>query len=1546
MLLLDLFFVRNPIMIISRWNHFLAAILIVGVLAHESIALSVTPHSALKSESIGLNNDSPSYVDFSQRLNAKARTNSIALLMLVDSLRGGHQDTQNMIDILNDHKEQVSGVESFRNGRHSFSFKGDLRGELEPSKLVQTFSVFGGKIRGNLDFEIIRRDRELIPTHGRIQQQTEIDYVISKVDLETKACGTVAADIQFPGLKLGSGLIGASSQFCYEYQPSKMTALAQYVAKNQQRLASLELGQGEDFDYITEQLYLHSSSNCSIYTVPNPQECETIKVHLDALHEARLGLDIPSEVKSLERLRSEFRKDITNRFFLEDSKKTRQRIKMLENFFGRKLTKMEAQIIDLVAGTQSLQTSFNSIQVEQLRQGKLLEYLSESKVRATIIVKAMRRAQEKLQQEQEVLKEWSEITPYAQLPAYQKKIKFVEETKRINQTHEEIRLYSHNLENTLVFIGALSGSPSFQEDVKKAFAVINNINELIKVGRSLKNAHLAGMLTNTATIASFSNGISAAITLISLFSGAGGQSELQAVRNYLGQRLDVIDEKLNILIDQSVQNSRKLDFLLNGQRVITEFVLQNSRGIQATRVEIALLNQAIQSLDNKVLGLYQEIKRHSKKQAQERSKYFDEYATIERNQSLRPVKVVLANWLNPDSKIIKRLNKGNFDQNFLDKIRADRQKVIQLIEDLIGPEFIYSSNILASGSRLHDRPPSDLISMLPGYAKKAVFLTTYDRNRYEPKLDEFVWMRDQETSEIKSLHDQAYPLVDAKVFENLPNPDVLTHILKEYLTFVLALNDEARKTVGFGDLSQINKLISSLSASRKAAQNLTWPLFSAARKSLILAEKELGGYLDGGLLLKQRRHDIISSYVFSSNALDFSKRFQSEQEQAEFRARISEDKHALDWLITHGSVYLKRIGISDGTSELAIMKNLIDTPETWMLRPSEAGFEWLQNWDRQDVIWFHSKVLANIRALYDAYITDELFEFTDNELVFLDTFVKMPTSQMTRNDLKQFIKLIKSDKQLLKLAEDQELIHLKLNSDNTKIDANSGTEGLASPYAIVEYITIDPHNADVLFVVNDPNATVIMRPSEGRYEFHSLTCLGVRLSRQQLPNSFNVYLGPYVFPMDLGGYIRGDFLSDLTAECHHMATSLQEMQIPHPIPSGNQDAWKGYQAIIEDPRFDEESLLRHKSMVRPGTKLFHRARSVCKLTAEWHPNLATVEGVDIAWPIATVSQYVLDTLDSPFLYESNNVVNDATEQFYAQDDTPNEDAFKRECSWRKQLASYNVHPGRPELGKPRPPKIVYTGWRNIKNLKFTGNFRSALLAVLVSKLNEVKGSQIKKAGERFRKSSGGFDFALTLMMADGVSSQIRLDLRDIIENSGKQDFFEHPHFKKYAEENPSSANRIRQYNRRVQLSQETIELLKVFSEWALGDCLYSVPEYSVILSLFHKPTNKSILTVLQAISILQDENAFVNYPTAFQTLQEANKTLSHYLKTLPNFPPRPVSKALPGFFQELIKNNEYSGIDHVATLNLARQRGCEPGHASILELENYAKLMSEFGLVQ
>ena len=341
-----------------------------------------------------INRNSPSYIDFSARLSEKLPNNSIPLLLLRDSLRSGQLRPTDAIDILDDHKNRVSGVESFNSGRHTFSFTLGLGGKLRTPHLVQKFTGSGANIGGDLDVSFNNQTGTLIPTTDRIKRQTGLDYIIDHTGITTTACGTITGEIAFPRVGVPSGSTAANTRFCYEYQPNKMTALAQYEAANQQRLHQLERGIGEDFQSITDQLYLHYSSDCDVYVLADPKECGPIKHHVSALHEAGLGLDLPSGVKSEETLEQEFLKQSGNRFLFRELETTQHQLEQMELLFGRRLTDLEAAIIGVVGQSEDISGHLTTLQVEQIKQGKLLEYLADPKVREKLLLRAMQSAQQ------------------------------------------------------------------------------------------------------------------------------------------------------------------------------------------------------------------------------------------------------------------------------------------------------------------------------------------------------------------------------------------------------------------------------------------------------------------------------------------------------------------------------------------------------------------------------------------------------------------------------------------------------------------------------------------------------------------------------------------------------------------------------------------------------------------------------------------------------------------------------------------------------------------------------------------------------------------------------------------------------------------------------------------------------------------------------------------------------------------------------------------------------------------------------------------------
>ena len=138
-------------------------------------------------------------------------------------------------------------------------------------------------------------------------------------------------------------------------------------------------------------------------------------------------------------------------------------------------------------------------------------------------------------------------------------------------------------------------------------------------------------------------------------------------------------------------------------------------------------------------------------------------------------------------------------------------------------------------------------------------IVAYDGERSDPlgdigRLRQHYGLREVEILDITTQHNEAFPIVDVGVFADLPNPDALVAILTNYLTFAVMLDGAARETVGFSELGRIHAVVSRLKASRLAAQRLTWPLFAAARKSLMIIEQEARRRIDAGVPLRVAPH--------------------------------------------------------------------------------------------------------------------------------------------------------------------------------------------------------------------------------------------------------------------------------------------------------------------------------------------------------------------------------------------------------------------------------------------------------------------------------------------------------------------------------------------------------------------------------------------------------------------------------------------------------------------------------------------------------------------
>ena len=240
--------------------------------------------------------------------------------------------------------------------------------------------------------------------------------------------------------------------------------------------------------------------------------------------------------------------------------------------------------------------------------------------------------------------------------------------------------------------------------------------------------------------------------------------------SYLDRRLDVIDQALGILLDHSVAAHHKLDALLAGQSTIVQQVVRNARAIQANRVELRLVRESIEALEDQLQALAATIDNEKESAEEQRIAIFNAEVRIAQEQALRRADTVIGNWLNPDSRIIARLNSGDVSESLLDNLRRERQIVLELIASLTGPEFLLPENILSTEKRLQKRPPVDYMNRLPEYAKAVDFISAYYRDRLQPSVA-YYYSDSEVERDVENLHAMAFPRIGSGVFVGLPNPD-------------------------------------------------------------------------------------------------------------------------------------------------------------------------------------------------------------------------------------------------------------------------------------------------------------------------------------------------------------------------------------------------------------------------------------------------------------------------------------------------------------------------------------------------------------------------------------------------------------------------------------------------------------------------------------------------------------------------------------------------------------------------------------------------------
>ena len=1475
---------------------------------------------------------SPSYRDYAIRLRRSVADNSIALLMIADSLRTGKADAQNIVAILHDHRDRVTALESFRAGRHSVTLRGTTGAQLSASGLVQRFTGANASLRGAFDFDIVRHSQSLLPTSGRVAAQTGFDYVVGDAQLIPKACGTLTGGVKVRGTRIADAELDASTTFCYQYRPSSMTALGGYVARNQSRLARLEKLGGEDLAYLTDHLFAHFSSGCDVYGIANPIGCAAIEQHLSDLTDAGLAIDIPTDIRTEAEVRAALLKDPKIAALLEDNDETRDRIDALTDLIGRNLTTVEISFLDLISRFEGIESSFDSAHIELIRQGGILAYMANPSVQENLLRNAMMTAQQSLRSQQREMESLLLESSYSDLRDAPKRAKFRLEIDSVNRQYQQVRGYSDAARDTLLLINALSGSRDSQRDIQRAFSVIDAANELVRSGRTLQNAVHAGMLTSMASVTAYANGVGALLTLVSLFGGSGGPTELDQVLSYLDRRLDVIDQALGILLDHSVAAHHKLDALLAGQSTIVQQVVRNARAIQANRVELRLVRESIEALEDQLQALAATIDNEKESAEEQRIAIFNAEVRIAQEQALRRADTVIGNWLNPDSRIIARLNSGDVSESLLDNLRRERQIVLELIASLTGPEFLLPENILSTEKRLQKRPPVDYMNRLPEYAKAVDFISAYYRDRLQPSVA-YYYSDSEVERDVENLHAMAFPRIGSGVFVGLPNPDAFAYVLERYLTFILALTEDARARVGFSDLIDIGEQIERLSESKRTAQSASFVMLSALRRSLPSIASELKDNLGRGRFFN-RYNDDLEDFIFAPGDLNFPDDFSEGAATDAFAALASQNPKALDWLLSNARVYLVRGMGSSGDLPLALIERIRRDPTSWRLPPNMADEPWIERLSGGQLEQLNLDTIADVRALFNAYLAGELFTYSAKELAFLDSFTRKAVLEVSDADIAAFLDLIKSDRQLLKLAEEERLITFDLITLDEPVDINDRDPGLASPYAEVVYVVYH-------------RGTQTTAGSTASYR-----CRGAAIRLLPGAESLDGRPQAYAFPVEVAINRRHIpvALQNAVIDCSKVAYS-RGMRISHPRPLGTFDG-ANYLAVARSPQLSRESFIRDSAMVPDGTQLWHRGRARCALNAEWRSHLAELPEVVHSQSVGRVANFIVYTLDQPFVFESQKEVEKANGMLYAQDGTEILiDEHIWECKRAGQVAQFVIHPGLARLGSPRPAKVSDAGWLSLANqdLKLHSGFRTGIIAALQARRARLAARQLARVGELFREPAASILVALEELDLTGLPRVDQKTLLDAYRSRGADAFFAHPIFQDFRSRYPEWAEHVDRYREFIALEKDHVPLLKAFAEWGLGDCLLTVPEYYVTFGLLWEPMPDTDMSLLKAMELLGDPESVGHYQRAVATGLSARALLEDTRSAVEHFPPRPWSAEARAYLSEPLLSGSvapYEGIDRQAAIEVATRRGCHPGHGSIVVLEQLHDLMVEASLMQ
>jgi len=1117
----------------------------------------------------------------------------------------------------------------------------------------------------------------------------------------------------------------------------------------------------------------------------------------------------------------------------------------------------------------------------------------------------------------------------------QRKARLLTDLKTINGEHDEFIAFSNAAQATIQLVAVLTKDPELARDFGKAVAAVNAANELVRSMRAISAANDNGLLFSAAGMGAYASGVTAAITLISVFSSSDQPSELQMVVDYLDQRLDVVDAKLDVLLERTEIMDRKLDALLQGQTAIMQAVARNARAVDANRFETLLVRQALSDLEGTLLQISTDLTYEIENSRIQNAVEFRAQEGWVREERILQAGQVLGYWLTPDNTIIKRLNDGTITQAALDEIQREKQRVVSVINLLSGPTFVRPIEVLIQhDALLGPGLPAQEMAKLPTYIPAITELSDYMREHREPDFHHM--MNDSYYDDAREIaariHQENYPHFSAQQFENLPNPDALNHILQPYFTFYLALTPEARRLVGFSELGSILKEVERLSQSVSTAQAAALVIMSQLQDSMAWVAEDLEEFQNRGRLFRSY-NDELRDYIFKPGKLHFPDDFlvyasdtdKDVLERAEgFSNSLSADEEAIDWLSKHSDPYFKYGLRTNGKLHLTMLERIKVNPSDWRISQTNENEEWIRNSADASLLKLSLDVLADLRALYDSYKDGDLFEYSREELTFIDAFLEKPILSIGQSELVRFLEMIKSDKQLLQLAIDEEMVVENVIVERRDEDLLPNDPNRILHYATVRYETY--HNGKI----ERTSRTKVGGVTVGKSSFSApFSCYGARLNMVGNPPSWLHRLKHQAFPMDTGGGgVRG--VGNVSQEMNYICSSI-----------GKERGFSVYNntAAPYDDDIKHEAR-RDASMVPNGTKLYVRGVSHCKSVVNWNSEIAKLPGIDTSREIAVMARYFRILQDNPRAFPNAKQVREANRERLAPDGTPLRENFEEACKFRGQDYRFNVYPGPARIGAPKPALVVDTYWKGIPNSELmVHELRKGMALALLKRRSNLVSGRLQEIASRINTPPDVPNRLLIRMDINGVDRDVRRELITIYREQGSAAFWSSDIVGQFYADFPSERALIDQYRAFVMSRQLQPKLLRAFAEWGFGLCYYQNRDLEPWALLTSVPVPDTNLSVPQAFKELVTAKDPGRFGLAALTLTEGHNRLRTAVLENRAFPPQPEDRA----WEKIVFDQKYLGIHHETTLKSIAADGCELGHGSIVALRKLKALVEREG---